>query len=304
MSFARPLLLLLLILPVLLVWWEWRRRGRPLVLPFDHSQARPRRWLERIVKCHNLVAPLLLAVVIGMLAGPQRTTTPKDERVLTNIEFVLDVSGSMMAPFGDGTRADKAFEAIVDFTSFRKGDAFGLTIFGTEYVHWVPLTKDLTAVRLAAPFLRPEKMPPHMGGTRIGHALQGVQKKMRDLAEGDRMVVLISDGQSFDLGGGAAQKIGEELRENGITVFYIHAAEGQPQEETFTLSSLTGGEAFAAGDPSALREVFRRIDEMKPTKLKPAAPDLADWFWPFAVTGLGLVSLQVVGAFRFRFTPW
>jgi len=304
MSFARPFLLLLLILPILLIWWEWRRRGTALVLPFDHSQARPRRWLERTVKCINLLAPLLLAMVICILAGPQRTTTPKDERVLTNIEFVLDVSGSMMAQFGDGTRADKAFEAIVDFTSFRKGDAFGLTIFGTEYVHWVPLTKDLTALRLAAPFLRPEKMPPHMGGTRIGYALQGVQKKLRGLEEGDRMVVLISDGQSADLSGGAAQKIGEELRENNITVFYIHAAEGQPQEETFTLASLTGGEAFAAGDPSALREVFQRIDAMKPTKLKPAAPDVADWFWPFALAGLGFLSLQTVGVFRFRFTPW
>ena len=304
MSFARPLLLLLLILPVVLVWWEWRRRGMPLVLPLDHSGARPRRWLERITKGMNLVAPLLLAMVICILAGPQRVTTPKDERVLTNIEFVLDVSGSMMAPFGDGTRSDKAFDAIVDFTSFRKGDAFGLTIFGTEYVHWVPLTKDLTALRLAAPFLRPEKMPPHMGGTRIGHALQAVQKKLRQLEDGDRMVVLISDGQSFDLAGGAAQKIGEELRENNITVFYIHAAEGQPQEETFTLASLTGGEAFAAGDPAALSEVFQRIDTMKPTKLKPAAPDLADWFWPFTITGLGCLALQTVGAFRFRFTPW
>ena len=304
MSFARPFLLLLLILPVLLIWWEWRRRGHPLVLPLDHSQARSRRWLERTIKCLSLLPPLVLAVVICILAGPQRVTAPKDERVLTNIEFVLDVSGSMMTPFGDGTRADKAFEAIVDFTSFRKGDAFGLTIFGTEYVHWVPLTKDLTALRLAAPFLRPEKMPPHMGGTRIGHALQGVQKKLRDLEEGDRMVVLISDGQSADLNGGAAQKIGEELRENNITVFYIHAAEGQPQEETFTLASLTGGEAFAADDPSALREVFQRIDAMKPTKLKPAAPDLADWFWPFTMTGLGLLCAQIVGAFRFRFTPW
>lgn len=304
MSFARPFLLLLLILPVLLIWWEWRRRGHPLVLPLDHSQARPRRWLGRIVKCVSLIPPLLLALVIGILAGPQRLTAPKDERVLTNIEFVLDVSGSMMSPFGDGTRADKAFAAIVDFTSFRKGDAFGLTIFGTEYVHWVPLTKDLTALRLAAPFLRPEKMPPHMGGTRIGHALQGVQQKMRNLTEGDRMVVLISDGESFDLGGGAAQKIGEELRADNITVFYIHAAEGQPQEETFTLASLTGGEAFAAGDPAALREVFRRIDEMKPTKLQPAAPDVADWFRPFALAGLGLLGVQLVGALRFRFTPW
>ena len=304
MNFARPFLLLLLIVPVLLLWWEWRRRGLPVVLPLDHSQARPRRWLERIVKCANLLPALLLAVGICILAGPQRTVTPKDERVLTNIEVVLDVSGSMMSPFGDGTRADKAIAAIADFTTYRKGDAFGLTIFGTEYVHWTPLTKDLSAIRLAAPFLRPEKMPPHMGGTRIGHALEAVGKKLRTREEGDRMVVLISDGESFDLAGGAAQRIGEELRADNIAVFYIHVAEGQPQEETFTLANLTGGQAFAAGDPSALTEVFQRIDAMKPTRLKPSAPDQADWFWPFAVTGLALAALQVVSGLRFRFTPW
>jgi len=304
MSFARPGLLLLLIVPVLLAWWEWRRRGQRLVLPLDHAGARPRRWLERTVKLASLLPPLVLAVAIGVLAGPQRIALPKDERVLTNIEVALDVSGSMMSSFGDGTRADAAIKAITDFTSYRKGDAFGLTIFGTEYVHWTPLTKDLATIRLAAPFLRPEKMPPHMGGTRIGHALQAVARKLRANEEGDRMVILISDGQSADLSGNAAQKIGEGLRADNTTVFYIHVAEGQPQEETFTLASLTGGQAFAADDPAALRDVFERIDEMKPAKLKPSAPDRADWFWPFAVAGLALTSLQVLGALRFRFTPW
>jgi len=304
MTFARPFLLLLLIAPILLVWWEWRRRGRPLVLPFDHAQAKARNWLERTIKIANLLPALLLAVVVVMLAGPQRLAPPKEERVLTNIEVVLDVSGSMMAPFGDGTRADKAFEAIVDFTSFRKGDAFGLTIFGTEVVHWVPLTKDLAAIRLAAPFLRPEKMPPHMMGTRIAHALTAVRETLRSREEGDRMVVLVSDGQSYDLGGGAAQKLGEELSADHISVFYIHVANGQPQEETFTVASLTGGQAFAADDPTALREVFKRIDAMKPTKLKPSAPEPVDWFWPFAVTGLGLLGLKVLSLFGLRFTPW
>lgn len=304
MSFAHPLALLLLTAPVLLVWCEWRRHGRSLVLPLDYSQARPHRWLERTIKCANLLAPLLLAVGILLLAGPQRLATPKEERVLTNIEFVLDVSGSMAWPFGEGTRADKAFEAIVDFTSYRKGDAFGLTIFGTEVVHWVPLTKDLTALRLAAPFLRPEKMPPHMMGTRIGHALEAVRKVLSSREEGDRMVVLVSDGVSYDLGAGVAQKLGEDLSRDNITMFYIHAADGEPQEETFTVANLTGGQAFAAGDPASLREVFKRIDAMKPTKLRPAAPEHADWFWPFAVAGLGLLGLQVVSAFGLRFTPW
>jgi hypothetical protein len=39
MSFARPWLLLLLALPLLLTAWEWRRAGHQLVLPFDHSPA-------------------------------------------------------------------------------------------------------------------------------------------------------------------------------------------------------------------------------------------------------------------------
>ena len=61
MIFAHSWVLLLLIAPVLLGWWEWRRRGRPVVLPLDHSAGRPRRWLERIIKCANLLTPLLLA---------------------------------------------------------------------------------------------------------------------------------------------------------------------------------------------------------------------------------------------------
>jgi Ca-activated chloride channel family protein len=294
---------LFLIAPVLLVWWEWRRRGQPLVLPFDHSKSRPKNWLNRIIKTANLLTPLLLAACILIMAGPQRLNKAKDQRVLTNIQFVLDVSGSMMAQFGGGTRSDKAFEAIVDFTSFRKGDAFGLTIFGTEVVHWVPLTKDLTALRLAAPFLRPERMPPHMGGTRIAHALEEVQKVLSTREEGDRMIVLVSDGQSADLTG-VAQKLGEDLAKDHITVFYIHVAEGSPQEETHTVANLTGGQSFAAGDPEALREVFKRIDKMKPAKMKPTAPEPVDWFWPFAVAGLSLLGAKVLTLLGLRFTPW
>ncbi len=303
MTFAHPWLLILLVLPALLIWWEWTRRGLPLVLPVDHSHAPPGIWLGRSIKLIQLSGPLLLAIVIVVLAGPQKLDRPGDERVLTNIEVVLDVSGSMMAAFGDGTRSDKAIEAVAEFTNRRQGDAFGLTIFGTEVVHWVPLTKDLSALKLAAPFLRPDRMPPHMGGTRIGHALEAVRGKLRSREEGDRMVILISDGMSSDLRG-SAQQLGEDLGRDGITVFYIHTADGQPQEETFTIASLTGGQAFAAGDPAALQEVFRRIDEMKPTKLKPAAPEYVDHFRPFVIAGLGLLGLQLIGLLGLRFTPW
>ena len=72
MTFAFPTVLVLLALPVLLLVWEWRRRGTTLAMPFDHAGAKRGRWLEGIVKIANLGPPLLLAVAIVLLAGPQR----------------------------------------------------------------------------------------------------------------------------------------------------------------------------------------------------------------------------------------
>jgi Ca-activated chloride channel homolog len=304
MTFTHPLVLLLLALPLLLITWELQRRGHPLVLPFDHAQPSRGRILGRIVTTANLIAPLLLAVAILLVAGPRRLARPEKARAITNILFALDVSGSMRSPFGDGTRSDKAIQAIQEFTTFRKGDAFGLTIFGTDVLHWVPVTKDLSALRFSAPFLRPEKMPPYLWGTQIGRALRACQKVLTAQPEGDRMVVLISDGESADLGGGAAEELGNALSADRITVYYIHVADGQPQNETFTIASLTGGQAFAAGDPAALREVFEHIDRMQPARLQPGTPEFADFIWPFALAGLSLLGLHVVTSFGLRYTPW
>jgi len=304
MSFAHPWILLFLVLPLLQLGWEWRRRGLPLVMPFDHVRLRRGRAWRRLITSAECLPALLLAVVICLLAGPQRFAAPDNERVLTNILFCLDVSGSMMSPFGEGRRADKAIEAIQEFTSYRKGDAFGLSVFGTEVIHWVPVTKDLSAIRLSAPFIRPEKMPPYMGGTRIGFALRAVQKSLLALPEGDRMVILVSDGESADLYGGQAEELGSSLSRDGIVVYYIHVAQGQPQNETLTLAGLTGGQAFSAGDPAALHEVFQRIDGMHKARTRPGVPEAAEFFTPFTLAGLGLGLLQLLAQFGLRYTPW
>ena len=54
----------------------------------------------------------MLALVIVLLAGPQRWDEPRTQRSLTNIEFCVDVSGSMTARFGDGDRYQAAMKAI------------------------------------------------------------------------------------------------------------------------------------------------------------------------------------------------
>jgi len=159
MSFTSPLVLLALVVPLLLVAWVFRRSTGRVVLPFDHASAGRGRWLFGMLAVAEAIPALLLAVVIVILAGPQRLGSPKTKRVLTNIEFCVDISGSMNAAFGEGTRYDGSMEAIDEFLDYREGDAFGLTFFGNAVLHWTPLTTDPSAIRCAPPFMRPGRVP-------------------------------------------------------------------------------------------------------------------------------------------------
>ena len=303
-SFAHPLVLLLLVLPVLLCVWEWTRRRADVVLPFDHAPIRRGKYLGRVLAALNLLPATLLAVAILVLAGPQRLSSAERERELTNIQFVVDVSGSMTAQFGDGTAYDAAMHAVNEFIDYRKGDAFGLTIFGNEVLHWVPITKDTSAIKLATPFLRPERMPHYFGGTQIGKALTESQKLLVSKPEGDRMIILVTDGMSGDMYGGSALELASSLRKDKITVYIIGIMDGAMPDEIHTVANITGGEVFTSADPVALATVFKHIDKMQAARLKPPSRDFSDFFAPVALVGLAFGGLHLLALFGMRYTPW
>ena len=304
--FAHPTVLLLLAFPIALVVVTWTRMaGHSLVVPADHSSASGGRFLRIALKIAACLPAALLAVAILLLAGPQQLGEPKTQRKLTNIQFALDVSGSMTASFGDGDRYDAAMEAINGFIDYREGDAFGLTVFGGHFLHWIRLTSDPSAFRYATEFLGPRRLPHWFsGGTSIGMALEECMKLLVEREEGDRMIILVSDGQSADLYGGRDAQIAADLAANDITVYGIHIAPGSPPAEVATIAGRTGGEIFAAGDPAALDAVFARIDEMQETEIEKVAAESMDHFKPYAIAGGSLLGLLALSLFGLRFTPW
>src|SRR5215212_4246929 len=112
LAFAYPLVLFFLVVPALLLAWVWRREGRRVVLPFDHGPAGSGRAWRVLISLAESLPALALAVVIVLLAGPQQFGAPQARRRLTNIELLVDVSGSMGTPFGDGSRYDASMKAI------------------------------------------------------------------------------------------------------------------------------------------------------------------------------------------------
>ena len=309
MSFHHPQLLWLLALPVLWGFWQWVRRGHPIVLPFDHGQQRDGRWLRVLVNLAGTLPAVLLAIAVLMLAGPRQPAPPLDERILNNIIICLDVSGSMGTPFGPkGTRFQAAVEATKQFCSFRKGDAFGLTIFGSEYVHWIPPTKELSAIINATQYVRPENMPGWMGGTLIASALRGCRDELVRTPEGDRAVVLVTDGGSGDFQNGGDRAVAQELADRKIRVFSILIGAGEFGDMgaggLYTIASATGGKVFTAGDNAGLATVFHEIDGMQKAKFKQVTADWVDHYTPLAVIGLTAAALLGFSLLGLRYTPW
>lgn len=314
MSFSNWYFLFLLFIPASILAWIWMRDSFPalgygsdrrVVLPQDHGSGGSGWGWNILIRIFESAAPLMLAVAIIVLAGPRHLGVPKAERELTNIEFCLDLSGSMLGRFGSGTRYDAAMQSINDFVDSRPGDAFGLTVFGDNADHWIPLTTDPSAFRCAVPFLDPRRLPDgYGGGTMIGKGLKKCQSVLVTRPEGDKMIVLVSDGASFDLGSGQEEEIGRSLKTDGIIVFSIHIGGGQSPPEVSAITNITGGESFNPTDVQSLNNVFRRIDQMSKAKMKRTYAEVLDWFAPFAIAGLSFVGLNLLSVLGLRYTPW
>lgn len=311
-SFLYPWVLMLLVIPAALLYWTWLRPGRRVVLPFDHGRPGSGHGWRILISAMESVLPLLLALAIILLAAPQRLGEPKDKRIMTNIELCLDVSGSMMAQFGDGSRYDTAMQALNEFVGYRKGDSFGLTFFADETLQWVPLTSDVSAIRCAPPFMRPEIAPDWVGtwGTDIGKAIRACAKMLRERAtEGERMIVLVSDGEDVEDLVNTHQAITRELLADKITLFAVIIQEKnrsniRDEDEVINIAHRTGGEAFLVGDPEAMKTIFRHIDQMKQARVERTIGETVDDFVLWAIAALALVGVGTLSLFGLRYTPW
>lgn len=305
MSFHHPALLWLLALPVMWGFWQWTRRGHPLVLPFDFGQQRDGHRLRVLVNLANTLPAVLLTVAVLILAGPRRPAPPENERILNNIIICLDMSGSMSMRLGGTTRFDAAMASARQFCEYRKGDAFGLTVFGTEYLHWFPPTKDLSAIRNALPFVQPARSLPWFGGTLIARALRGCKERLIRTKEGDRAIILITDGGSGDFNGGGDRQIAQELADARIRVFTVLIGSDMfGVDGVYTIAAHTAGKVFRAEDTGALESVFREIDQMQKAKFKQITADWVDFYTPFSIAGIIAAGLWAMSLLGLRYTPW
>ena len=309
---AWPWALLLCLLPWLAVRWRAPPvvRGPALRLPWipetgtavpgagglSRSGARTMLWLGWCLICLALARPQQL----GEMVSPPSTAR--------QLMLALDLSGSMNEPdmrLGGRpvTRLGAARAVLDDFLSRRTGDHVGLVIFGQQAFVLAPVTPDLPAVRAQ---LADAAVGLAGNDTAIGDAIALAVKRLRQLDQGDRVLVLLTDGVNttgqVDPLRAAELAAREQVRvhtiafggDGGFDFFGLRIPGQAPALDEATLQAIavrTGGSSFRARDSQELAGIYARIDEIEPVSVQ--ALPVRPWRegYPFWL-GLGLCCLM------------
>ena len=320
-EWAHPGWLLLLPLVVLLGVWRARREGAALSFPRGASLAREgvavRRALEQ--------APLLLrlaclALLVLALARP-RTVASVTEEPAPGVPIVvaIDVSSSMLAQdFLPSDRLEVAKQTVARFVRGRPDDPVGLVAFAAEALTLVPLTT-LQPVLLGS--LASLRVGLLEDGTAIGEGLATAVNRLRGVAAEDRVVILMSDGESnrgevdpmraaraaatygirvFTIGVGSEGVAPVPVQEAG-GIRFAELPVGIDEELLRGIAETTGGQYFRATDPEALREIYDRIDALVGVSLEPRRiVDWTEWFLPL----LGAAAAALLAEWLLRGSRW
>lgn len=317
LALDQPWALLLLPLPILarLLLPAYREQGVALRMPFLDRLAgadapppeapRPRPW--RMVLA--LLAWLLLVLA---LAAPVRIEPPVTrETGGRDVLLALDLSGSMetrdMAGPGGVmlTRADAARAVLKEFVDARKDDRLGLIVFGTAAFVLAPFTRDHATLLALL-----DEAVPRMAGpqTMIGDALGLAARSFERAQVSGRLLVLLTDGN--DSGSRVPPPRAAEIAARlGVKVYAVSLGDPQAVGEAALdipaledMARTTGGAHFHAGDPAALAEAYRRIDDMEPTPAQTVSwrPRTPLFVVPLAGFALIAALLAIGGEWRAR----
>lgn len=288
--FANPkLLYLLLLVPVLTIWYVYRLHKSRTSLTLSTSE--PISQLQPTLKVHLRHVPFVLRVfalslAIVALARPQSTNILKNVTT-EGIDIVLsfDVSGSMLARDFKPDRLQAAKELGIKFISGRTNDRMGLVIFAGESFTLCPLTTDRAT--LINQF-RNVDIGVLEDGTAIGSGLATAISRLKDSDAKSKVIILLTDGVN-NRGEIAPITAAEMAKTFGIRVYTIgvgtYGTAPYPVQTPFGtryqdiqveideellkgIAKMTGGEYFRATSNKALEQVYQKIDQLEKSKIK------------------------------------
>jgi Ca-activated chloride channel homolog len=314
----KELLWLLIIVPLLLVWYLLKQKtfnaemNVSSLKNFEGIKATTKARLRHFPFVLRLLAIALLIIV---LARPQSRSSWKDVKT-EGIDMVmaLDISGSMLAKDFKPNRLEAAKEVVSEFIESRPNDRIGLVIFSGESFTQCPLTSDHAVIKNLFKDI-------HTGmvadGTAIGNGLATAVSRVKDSKAKSKVVILLTDGVN-NQGSVTPLTAAEIARAFNVRVYTIGVGtigkalapvamypDGSYQygyvdvdidEKTLSqIAESTGGKYFRATDNDKLKEVYGEIDRLEKTIFEEKNfTNKAERFLPFAIAAFILLALEFI----------
>lgn len=295
-------------------------QGAALRVPFLNEFFRP----GSVARGTHRSWPLVLAALAWLLlvtatSRPQWLGEPIALPVSgRDLMLALDLSESMRET--DFQIQGQSVDRLVaskwvarDFIERREGDRIGLVLFGEQAYLQTPLTFDRETVLT---MLDEAEIGLAGPSTAIGDAIGLAIKRVRNNKDGNRVLILMTDGANT-AGEVDPLQAAELAAREGLTIYTIGIGADEMMvrslfgsrrvnpsadldEKTLrAIAEKTGGQYFRARDTAGLAAIYALLDELEPVERDPEMfrPTTALYYWPLAAA---LVLISILTGLQIR----
>lgn len=310
---------LFLILPVLVLWYVWKRKKQTPSLKISSIQGfkSGKNWLAQIKPLLFALRLLALSAIIIAMARPRTVDETTKTKTTRGIDIIMsmDLSASMLARDLKPNRLEALKTVAAHFINSRPNDRIGLVEYAGESYTRTPLTSDKTLVLSSLKSMSYNTTIE--GGTAIGSGLATAVNRLKDSRAKSKVIILLTDGVNNT--GFIDPKIAGELAvEFGIKVYTIGIGSNgmamspigirpdggfqygnvpvEIDEDLLKeIAKQTGGKYFRATNNTKLEEIYEEINKLEKTDIEEFKyTNYDEKFRPWVIFGLILLGLEFI----------
>jgi Ca-activated chloride channel family protein len=290
-SFANPQFFwLLLLLPVAVLWYFFKRREQTASLKMSSIKGFPKSSILPKLKPALFVMRLLaLAAIIVAMARPQTEDISTRTKTTKGIDIVMaiDVSSSMLAKDLKPYRLAALKKVAADFINERPNDRIGLVAYAGESYTKTPITSDKSIVLRALDEITYGQLN---DGTAVGMGLATSVNRLKESKALSKVIILLTDGvnnsgfiepqtaadlavefgiKTYTIGLGTNGNAMTPISYNADGSFRYGMREVEIDESLLkSIAETTGGQYFRATDNKKLEAIYEEINKLEKTEVE------------------------------------
>jgi Ca-activated chloride channel family protein len=312
----KELLWLLLVIPLLLLWYILKHKKQTAILEISTTSGLLKGNQFWTILKHSLfvLRALAITLIIIAMARPQTVDVSTKTKTTRGIDIVMaiDVSASMLAKDLKPNRLEALKKVASKFINRRPNDRIGLVEYAGESYTRTPVTSDKGIILKS---LRDIKYNTIItGGTAIGMGLATAVNRLKESKAKSRIIILLTDGvnNSGFIDPKTASELAVEygiktytigLGSNGMALSPVAINNGKFQYSRIQveidekllkeIASETGGKYFRATNNKKLEDIYDEIDKLEKTEIEEFKYyNYEEKFRPLVLLALGLLVLE------------